>query len=208
MKSAAEFDKKWRELQESFHPYINAYNVSTIYELVLYNRKYLVEEKYRDYAEYNTGNSTPIMLAEKELQLLRLIAPNARASLLELAKKLNVTAATAKAMIKRLEAGKIILAYKAIIDFNKLGYKYYKIDLYLEYGNKRSAIQEFARRHPNVVYEDRTIGGSDVEFDLEVRSEQELYDFVEAIKRQFPGVMRSFNYYHGIRNYKNLYMPE
>lgn len=208
VKSAAEFDRRWRQLQERFQPYINTYNVSTIYELVLYNRKYLAEEKYRDYSEYSTGNTAKIPFSRKELQLLKLVAPKARISLLEIAKKLKVTAATGKAMLKRLENDNVILAYKAVIDFNKLGYRYYKIDIYLEQGNKLSAIQEFARRHPNVVYEDRTIGGADVEFDLEVRGEDELYEFVEAIKKQFPGIIRSFNYYHAIKVYKTSYMPE
>lgn len=206
--SAWEFDRKWRQMQEKFQPYLAEYSVSTIYELISHDRKYLAAGKYANYSGKSTGNEKRIEIKETELQLLKLMARNARILLLDIAKKLGVTPATAKAMIKRLEKEKVILAYKAIIDFNKLGYRYYKIDLYLEYGNKRAAIQEFAMQHINVVYEDRTIGGSDLEFDLEVRNEQELYDFVEEIKKQFPGVVRSFHYYHAIKSYKTSYMPE
>ena len=208
VKSAAEFDIIWREFQKKFQPYVSVANLATIYELVLYNRKYLTDEKNREYRGYETGNSTPVKLSEKELMLVKLIAKNAKASLLQLAKQLSITPATVGQMLRRLEADKVILAYKAVIDFNKLDYHYYKIDLYLEDVNKRSAIQEFARRHPNVVYEDRTIGGSDVEFDLELRNEEALYAFVEEIKKNFGGIIRSFHYYHAIKSYKYSYVPE
>ena len=92
----------------------------------------MTDEKHRDYGEHITGNSSLIALDEKELQLLKLIAKDSRASLLKLSQQLGITPAAVKYVLKKLEREKVILAYKVTIDFNKLGYHYYKIDLELE----------------------------------------------------------------------------
>jgi len=207
VRSLNEFDELLRSFQSKFQKYIHSQNLSVIYELVLYPRKYLSASEFEP-VEWITGSKQQIKLSENEFEVIKNLASNANMSLVVLANKLKVTPAAIKYIIKKLEKEKLILAYKAIIDFNKLGYKYYKVDFTLEDINQRSALQKFAKQHPNVVYEDRTIGGSDLEFDLELKDESDLYAWFDLIKEKFPGLLRAISYYRARKSYKYSYMPE
>ena len=147
-------------------------------------------------------------LDEKDLKLLRLIARNAKKTLMELGNELELATPSVIYRIKQLEKNKVILGYRAIINFALLGYQYYKVDLFIEDMKKRKSLQEFARRHPNIIYEDRTVGGSDIEFDLEARDYDEFFKVIEDIKDKFPGLIRTYKYYKCRKIHKYAYVPE
>ncbi len=71
-----------------------------------------------------------------------------------------------------------------------------------------SGLKEFITTHPNIIYHDLTIGGSDFEFDCELPSQQEFYKLMDKMKSLFPRKIRSYFYYKAIKIYKYSYFPE
>lgn len=76
-------------------------------------------------------------LDKKDKRLLLELDMNARASLGELAKKLNLSKKGVDYKIKKLEAEKIILGYKCLVNSNKLGYYQFRIFLVFKAHEKR-----------------------------------------------------------------------
>ncbi len=143
----------------------------------------------------------------KDEEILSLLANNARLNLLEIAQTVDLTPMAVKYRIKNLEKKKVIQGYRPLIDFTKFGYEYYKVDLFLENLNKLNQIEAFCHSHPNIVYIDRSIGGSDLEFDLEVKNLTHFVSIMEEIKEKFKGAIRHFEFFSVIKIHKTLYFP-
>lgn len=206
-KDLSQFYDYYMEFKKKYRPHIHEENFSMFIEYVIYNKNYLVDEKYRDLSVKSTFRSKEEKIDEENLKLLRLLAENARMPLLEMAQKMDMSSMAVKYRIKKLEEKKVILGYKAMINHAKLGYEYYKVDFILDDVNKVSSFRQFGKMHPNVVYEDRAAGGSDFEFDLELKSHDDFLAIIHELKKLFPGVIRTYKYYKASRIHKYVYLP-
>lgn len=206
-KNISEMNSIWDLFQQKYKKYINDQNLSVMYEFVHFAKNYLVEEKDRDFSAKIIGEPIVLDLDENDKKILKIISTNAKIPLIELAKQVGLTSAAISYKLKNLMKNKLILAYKALIDYNKLGYEYFKLDLFIEDIKKKKSLQEFAKIHPNVVYEDRTFGGSDFEFDVELENYDELFKLIEDLKTKFPGLIRTYKYYKARKIFKYNYLP-
>lgn len=202
------YQKIYDEFLKKYRPFIAGKNVSTFLDYIHYHRNYLVEKKLHDHATLSTGSFVPFNNDSKDIRLLNEIKENARISLLELAQKLKMTPTGVKYKLKNLEKNKVIVAYKLLLDTAKMGYEYYKVDLELEDVSIIPALKEYITRHPNIVYRNITVGGSDFEFDCELKSPEEFYQLMEEIKSLFPKKIRRYFYYKALKIYKYSYFPE
>ena len=126
---------------------------------------------------------------------------------IEIAEKIKTPLTTVAFRIKQLEKKKIILAYRFIFDFQKYGYEYFKVDILLNETSRMSEMKAYAHQHPNIIYLDQTVGGSDFEFDLEVKNKEHFLQIMDELKEKFPEI-REWNYFT-VREYKKLlYFPE
>ncbi len=191
-----------------FKPYVAEKNFSIFLDLVHLSRKYLVNKEQRDYSSISTGSSKTFEHDSKDIEILNLIKENARISLLDLSKKLNMTPSGAKYKLKNLEKNKVIVAYKLLLNSNRIGYEYYKVDIELEDMGIIPSLKQYIIQHPNTFYQDITAGGSDFEFDVELKSQKEFYEFMDKIKTLFPGKIRDYFYYRVVKIYKYVWIPE
>ncbi|MBT3814554.1 Lrp/AsnC family transcriptional regulator [Candidatus Woesearchaeota archaeon] len=202
------YQKVYENFLKKYRHYVINSGFSILTKYHHYNRNYLVEKKKYSDSVLSTGSVQEYSVDEKDLQLLQEISENARITLLELAKKLKMTATGVKYKLRNLEKNKVIVAYKLLIDQKKLGYEYYKVDLELEDINIIPSLNQFIIQHPNVIYQDIAVGGSDFEFDCELKSQEDFYKLINEIKSLFPGKIRSYFYYKALKIYKYSYFPE
>lgn len=207
VKDLQTYQRTYEEFLKHFRMYVTAKNVSFFLDYMHFHRNYLVEKKDRDYSTISTGSFTPFHYDDRDIQLLNLIKENARITLLELAKKLGMTATGVKYKLRMLEKQKVVVAYKLLLDTSQLGYRYFKVDLELEDINIVPALNQFIIQHPNIIYRDMVVGGSDFEFDCELRNQEELYALIDEIKALFPGKIRQHHYYTALKIYKYSYFP-
>jgi DNA-binding Lrp family transcriptional regulator len=207
--SLQEFNKVIKDIQSKYQEYIHTYQSAVFLEYVHYYRTYLTDPKYCPATLIITGKETKKEKTdEKDHHILRILAENGKCELIDMAKQLKITSMAVKYRIKQLEKKRIILGYRALIDHTKLNYHYYKIDFDIEDMSKLQQLQAFAQQHPNIVFEDRTIGGSDFEIDVELEGHDALYKLIEEIKESFPRVIRNYTYYKARKIYKYVYFPE
>ncbi len=208
VKDLHSYQKTYEKFLTKYRRYVAATNVSTFLDYLHYHRNYLVEKKLHDYTSISTGSFIPFHYDSKDIQLLHHIKENARITLLELARLLEMTPTGVRYKLRNLEKNKVIVAYKLLLDTAKLGYEYYKVDLEVEDIAILPSLNQYIIRHPNIIYRNITVGGSDFEFDGEFKSQKEFFEFMDALKRQFPSQIRHSFYYKGRKIYKYSYFPE
>ena len=206
--SLIKFDLYNKRFSEKYKKHIHEQYISFFREYIQYYKNYLIEQNLRDYSSIVTWSSDKVKVDEMNKKILRIISEDAKIPLLDIAKKLKISSMAVRYRIKELEKKKVLLGYRAMIDLSKIGYEYYKIDLDLEDISKIKDLHNFATQHPNIIYEDITIGGSDFEFDVEVEDYDAFYSLIEEIKEKFPGLIRTYKFFRARKVYKYGYFPE
>lgn len=182
-----EFDKKFKK-------YIKTRKFAVYMEVHHFHRAYLVNKKQ------DTINPKIIQIEKevidvdkKDLEILKLLSKDARIPIIKISKKLDMNATTVANRIRKLERDKIILGYKLLFGFNKIGYGYFKLDLNLKDISSREKIIEYCHKNPQIVYVLWTVGGSDLEIFLEIKDTGSLLDLVEKMRETFPEI-KEWNY--------------
>lgn len=203
-----EYQKIYERFLSKFRTYVYSTNFSMFLDYVHFHRNYFVEKEKQDYEEVSTGSFVEYGYDKKDLQLLDLIKENSRISLVDLATKLKMTATGIKNKLKNLEKNGVIVAYKLLIDLDKIGYEYFKIDLTLEDINIIPELRDYIKTNPNIVYRNITVGGSDFEFDCEFKNQKDFYNMIDEIKSMFPKKIRDYFYIKINKIFRYSYFPE
>lgn len=121
------------------------------------------------------------------------IVNNARIPINKLAKKVNTTPTIVRGKLKRMEQKEIIIQYRIGIDLNKLGLELYKAIIKLDKYSKEDEqkLLEYLSNLPNIQYFIRNIW--QLEPELVVSDFQEYYKIIEALKKEFPYVIRTID---------------
>lgn len=200
-----EYEKFWLDFTQRFGTYIATSQLSIMTE-------------YREYTrEFGTGKDKDVFITiseskKQELdgidkQILSYLSSNAKASLVEIAGKTGISIPTIRGRMKSLSEHKVLVGFRPIINLAKLGKEYYKVDLMLAKYDRAAEIRQTIVSHPSVAYSESTIGGSDIEFDLEIRGFDEFNKIMEEFRKKFAEDIRDYSYYSRVENYKTSYMP-
>jgi DNA-binding Lrp family transcriptional regulator len=207
IKNIYDFEKLWIDFKSRFKRFISKENISIFTKAYHFHRAYILDKKSEDIKPEIFGGDKIEEHDEKDIKILRLLAKNARMPLIEISEKLKIPPRTVDFRIKQMGGKGIIQGYRFIFNFGRFGYEYYKADLVLKDISVLKDLMEFAQDHPNIIYIDQTIGGSDFEFDLEVENKRQFLEVMNRLKERFPEI-REWSYFN-LREYdKLLYFPE
>ncbi|MBW2990294.1 Lrp/AsnC family transcriptional regulator [Candidatus Woesearchaeota archaeon] len=207
VKDIWEFENIYLDFKKHFKPYLGKEEMAVFTQSHQFHRAYILNKKYDEVTPEYSGREKVVLHDELDLKILKLIAKNSRVPIIELSKKLKTPPRTIAFRIKQLEKKKIIQGYRFIFNFGLFGYKYYKIDLILKDISRRKELFQYAHQHPNIMYIDETIGGSDFEFDIEVENEQAFLKLMNDLRARFLEI-RSWKYFTLRGYHKLLYFPE
>ncbi|MEW6329587.1 MAG: winged helix-turn-helix transcriptional regulator [Candidatus Micrarchaeota archaeon] len=208
VRTVYEFDGFWAEMMRLYKPYVQDRQISIYTELRHYTRAFLVGAKEREASEPEiVGGGETIEYDEVDVKILRILGPVGRMPLLEIARKVRTSPKVVAYRMKKLMEKGVIQGFKPMINLRALGYQYFKIDVNLRDYNEVGKFLAFARSHPNIVYVDRTIGGSDFECDIQVRSAEEFEGIMRAMRERFGDVIRDYEYFRVLSELKIVYMP-
>ena len=207
VKTIFEFEKIMFDLKSLFKEYILEENLVIFTSVYHFHRAYILDKKKDlELPKYISKNKEE-KIDELDVKILRILSSNARKKILDIAREIDVPVRTIAFRIKRLEHKKIIQGYRMNFDFTKFGYEYYKIDLMLKNTNRIKELEYYSHQHPNIIYIDETVGGSDFEFDVEIKNKKELNILLDDMRKRFPEIRKvtlaTINKYH-----KLIYFPE
>ena len=121
-------------------------------------------------------------LDENQDKLINILEEDARESLVQIAKKMNVSISTIKYHLKLLEKNKIILAYKPIINLKTLGYETYRVLIDLQDNTKKKTIIQRLKMNPKITKITEYLGEHDIEFEGQYPNMNELLKELEEIE--------------------------
>lgn len=198
-----QFERFWLNFKKNFGEYLSECQFAVMTEYLEFSRSYLLPKESEDKQVFvSIDNSRPEKLDELDFKLLSIISNNARASLVDIAKKLDVSIMTVRHRIKKLTAKGVIVGFRAIFDLRALGREYYKVDLWFKKFNNTDEVRRHILSHREVIYTERTTISGDLEFDVETLNFETFIRIMESFKEKFPDDIRDYTYYSLIRNFK------
>ena len=203
------FSEFWNKFIERFRAYFYEHYIGIWAKLYHYRRAYLLNLKEDvSKTEIVGGSRAKAEIDKTDLEILKLLVPNARIQTTEIAKKLKLSERAIAYRIKLLEKKEVILGYRALLDLAKLGYDYFKVDIKLKDAKKIKELMALARVNPNIVYVNEMISGiADFEFDVQVKGKEEFYKLINELKARFKDAIRNFEFSVTLKEYKLAYLP-
>ena len=130
-------------------------------------------------------------LEEIEKNVLRELFDNGRINVVDIARKHNSTVDIVRNRMKKLEEKKIIMRYLAKIDFNKLGYEFFKTFLYFRNltKNDEKRLREYCRLHPKIIHLVRQISPWDIELEIVCESYLDYNEIISNLTKEFSSVI-------------------
>ena len=196
----------WESFLKKYINKIKDYKISIYSPIYHFSKAYLTEQQDNSKIRI-LGGRTAEEVDEKDIKILKLISKNARMPLISIANELKMSAEVVNYRIKQLEKKEIIQGYRAMIDIDKLGYEFYKVEIRLSRYDNFNSILEFCHRHPNIYQIDKTIGGETLEVEFHVRSLKEMLNIIEEFEKTFPEIIENFDYLTVLSEEKTTYMP-
>ena len=110
---------------------------------------------------------------------------------------------------QNLEKKKVILGYKTVLDYERLGYQYIKLSFRLSNATKEkiSQFKSYVKIHPNIIYEDEVLGGDDFEIELQVKDYQEMQIILGDIRKRFANIIKDYKVLRFTKEHKYIFLP-
>lgn len=206
-KTPAEASAKVRGILQKFSSEISDYSLNSYIRLVHYPKDYLVGQKLMERRHpLVLGEGGAVEISDLERRILIALSYDARIGTVKLAEKLGATPAMVKYAIKKLLKIRVILGFRILVDYEKIGYEYYWIHIRASGDCRRLA--NFANAFPNTVYFDETLGGSQVEFAIHMKKEDGIQPFIDTLMEEFGTLITDYDYFKVLKNHKVVYMPQ
>jgi DNA-binding Lrp family transcriptional regulator len=192
VKNISDISDFWQKTLDKFGDYFVNRVYSTYLGESIYYKSILVDEKENREKLVNIVKARKLSYDNIDLKILNLIVSNSRLPTLEISKKLNSTTNTINNRIKKLKESGIIKCFTIGINWNKLGYQYFKIDLYLKEYSRIHKIINYIEKNPYLIAIPKTLGYADLEIEMILKNVNHLYQIIEKISNKFPDSIRTF----------------
>ena len=146
----------------------------------------------------------------RDKKLLSQLANNAKTPIIDLASELHITPKTVINKIRTFEKEKIIVGYRTNFNLKKLGLSSFKVIFNLQNINQKElkTFKTYLKQSPHIIYDNETIGGYDIEIDIEVKNFEELRKFIEDVKIKYGKHIKNYFYLSLNEIYKHIFFPE
>ena len=192
-KNIYEFRDTYKEIMNQWDQFVKRKIIMIPTDFFYYKPKQIFEKK-EDKQIVMHGKKQIVELDKIDNKILTELSKNARITLIELSKLTGLTANGVKQRIKKLEKENVILGYRIMINYLKLGFLHYRVFLHLENLTEKNEneIIEFLKNNKAIVSTTKTIGYSELEFRALVKDINEFYDLIEQLRTKFPDLIKDY----------------
>ena len=211
VKGIPEFYRFWDDFNERYGDYLAEKIFSVYLQAECYPSSYLLADNFNKSDREKpqiVGGKDPIEINNSDYKLLTEIAENARTPLIELANKLHCSSQAVSYRIKNLLKDGIIQGFRVGIDNGKIGFHWFKVDMWLKELSKRKQIWNYMKYNPYVTFIDTSAGYADLEIEFTIENTDKLLEVIEEMSSHFPGVVRKYIYLGVKKGVKLRCLPE
>ena len=204
------FEKLLDDIREKYYPYLSFQSSKFPIRAEFYTYSFLVENAIKKMVINWIWGQKLYCIDDLDFKILLELSKNARISTKHIANNLNSTVSTINYRIKKLEKESIIALYSINIDWSKLGYRWFHLQISLRDYRKKSQIIQFMRDNPYLIRRFKLLNlDMDLHFTLLLKNMQQLRDVIESISTTFPDTINDYHFYSTFKVYKYHFMvPE
>jgi len=210
VKDIHDFHIFWDETLKKYRHFFQDQNFCNYVRLHLFRHSFIADNY--DKADRETfeitGGGRKVVTDDLDFQILEILAKNARIPTIDIAKKLNSTVDTINSRIKKLIKLDVIQGFRVSIDYSKLGYQFYKVNINLNNYNDRGRVINYIKNDPHLIMIDKSIGYFDLELDFWVENLQQFHEIMDDLTIKFPDSVKNYSYVHDPVLHKMLYIPD
>ncbi len=203
----------WDDAFSKFSKYFSKRSFSLFCYEKMYCFSFLIDEDSTERTDldnvWEIGGRSAVKIDNLDFELLKLINADARIPIIKLAEKLKCSTQTINSRIKNLINLGVIRGFKVEIDFSKLKYKLYRLDINLNEDVKKQPIIGYLVKNPHVRSVYGTIGdAADIEIEIFLTDVSQIHKLLETISLKFPNSVKEYKYHSSLKRHKMLTIPE
>jgi len=206
-----DFYSFWEQTLKKYHKYFQKQMFSLYCQLRLFRHSFLIKEDYdiKDREKYEiTGGGQKVETDDLDFKILELLSTNARIPTIEIAEKVDTTIDTVMNRIQKLKKLDVIQAYRVNINYEKMGYHLFKVNITLNRYSERKRLINYIKYNPHLIMIDKSIGYYDLELNFQLRDLDHLREIIDDFTRKFPNDIKNYSFAHDPIKHKMVYIPE
>jgi len=183
-------EKALKDFLKEFGNFVDDYKVLKLSKSEYFASKLI--EKENNFIPINKGKNK-LKLDKTDYKILSLLNQDSRKTLVEISTKTNLTPNGVNNRIKRLTENNVIVGYTISIDWKKLDYEWFAIQIKLNKHEEEieKEIKKFFISHKRVVFYYKYLGGSwDFDIGVLVQNSNELREFINEYRKKFSEVSK------------------
>ena len=95
-----------------------------------------------------------------------------------------------------------------MVDYPKIGYKRYKVDIALKDIGKAPEIIKLIEKNPNLINHIKSIGYKDLELVFVLKNADQLHQIMRDLSKKFPDSIKNYIYFSATQTHKYQWFPE
>jgi DNA-binding Lrp family transcriptional regulator len=210
VKEINDFNKFWEKTLLKYRDYFREQHFSIYIQSYSFFHDYLINDDYMENRKQyiTSGIKNNNSIDTTDLKILNQISSNARISFMELSDIIGISFISIKQRINKMIKNGIIQGFRADIDFSKIGFEYYKADIYLKNYNCRNTIISYIKHNPYLLRIDKSVGLSDLELEFHVKDINHFQKIIDDISSKFKLEIKNYKYLRASKLYKMGYLPD
>lgn len=171
--------------------------------------KFLTQETNLDALEVG-GELAQVALDDTDYEVLGVLTQAGRKSFSEIGAQLGISPKVVEYRTRRMLDLGVILGFNVKLNHGRLGYTHHKILLELSYASKPKIAQliRHLKQLTSTVCITRSIGFSDLEFELMVRSNAEFNAVMKDLRYTFPDLIQNYTSFIILKETYINYLPD
>lgn len=202
------FNKFYDELQKKYRRYFDEqigaiFTGSNMFDLV-----FLLGNKDAKPSYVSSIKAIKFEIDDLDLNILQKLAENARIPTAQLSNEVNTTVTTVNKRIRQLVEKNLFMKFWANIDWTKIGYRQYDIEINLKDYGKKNEIINYIKNNQHILFIMHSIGrGVDLDFEFILRDITHLQDIITDLSEKFPESIKNFRYFSTDKIHKWNHIP-
>jgi DNA-binding Lrp family transcriptional regulator len=204
-----EFEAFFDEFKSRYHNYLIFADIVLWIKGEHYNYPFLIDSKNNTTEPFtwHWGNLTLASIDELDFAILKNLSNNSRIQTKKIASNINSTVSIVNNRIQKLIKNGVIMQFTTFVDWSKLGYDWYHLQIILNDYKKKSQILNLIRKSPFLI---RNFKGLYYDIDIHCtflfQHQNQLRELIETITEKFPNEIENFHFYRTFKVYKHEYM--
>ena len=205
---ASETEAFFDEVIKKFHNYLSIeFSVGWI-RGIEYNYSFLLNETINTIKPINWNwGSSLTFIDDIDFKILKELAADARKPTKNIANKLNSTVSIITHRIKKLIKIGVITGYTINVDWAKIGYRWFHLQIGLNDYNEKNKIMKYIQKNPHLI---RILKGLLYRVDIHctylLKNVEHLRIIIESITNEFPDSISNYHFYSTYKIHKFYHM--